>query len=457
MKKMEPSGPQKTRPKVIKHSESLKTLPVVQEASNKSFPQSFPRQYSGENLGEAIEADLNQASAYLYLRVEKKSTKTGECPIYLQVAINKAYFKVSLNISVPEVAWDGTRGQVAGRKYQEQINQCNDALGRASRIFQKYNMTGRYLSKEIFLDEFSQRANLNCFQDYFKNKLEERFKLGIIAKPTYIHNKTILNLLRDFRPGGLPFAEISERFVLQFKKWNEDRLQLKAKESNREQVGGGINRIGKILATLKIYIRIAESEGIRVSNPFKNGQIKIRLVKGQRHSLKLEEYRALVQLFDGGSLPSNEQEVLRAFLFSCHTSLAIGDLKEFNRFVDVHDHSIVYIRKKNKRFGQKVSIPLTPGAKKYLPEKAQFIQFPDQHYNDLLKHIMNKAKVETWLTYHVARHTYATMFLASGGQIHVLKELMGHGKIATTEIYITVAEQWKVEQMEQMSKFLRVA
>jgi integrase/recombinase XerD len=437
--------------------ESPSNLMKNQEASNIIFPQVFPHEYVGENSGEQFEAIMNRANAYLYYRKDKKSEKTGLSPLYLQVGINGNYFKVSLNVFLPESGWDADKAKIKEKRHPEENNICNDALGRASRIFQKYNLTGRFLSKEIFLDEFNQRANLMCFADFFERKLNERLKLGLIGKATYIHNRCVLNYLKQFRPGGLPFAEISERFILQFKVWNENRLESKAKENNRSQSLGSINRVGKILATLKIYIRLAENEGIQVSNPFKFGQIKIRQVKGQRTSLKLEEYRALVLLYDRSSLPLNEQEVLRAFLFSCHTSLAIADLKEFNKFVDIKEDKICYTRKKNRRFGQIIKIPLTNEAKKYLPEKAQFVQFPDQHYNDLLKHIMAKSKIDTWLTFHVARHTFATMYLAAGGQTHVLKELMGHGKITTTEIYITVAEGWKREQMEAMSKFLRVA
>lgn len=453
----EPSGPQKRSKLSPVKSESLKILPVGKEASKIIFPQVFPRHSSGENSGKEFEAIVNQASAYLYVRTDKYNPKTGLYPLYLQVSINGKYFKVSLYISIPKDGYDFTHGKIVGKKYQEEANQVNEALGRASRIFQQYNYSGRYLNKEIFLDEFSRRINLGCFCSFFENKLEDRYKLGLIAKPTYTHNKTVLKLLREFRPGELPFAEISERLMLQFKQWNERRLKKKAKNSNREQINGGINRIGKILATVKIYIRLAESDGIRVANPFKNGIIKIRQVKGQRHSLKKWEYDALVNLFEQNTLPSNEHEVLRAFLFCCNTSLAISDLKEFNKYADVRDGKIHYTRTKNKRFGLGVTVPLSDLAKRYMPTEAKFIDFPDQHYNDLLKHIAMKAKVDTWLTFHVARHTFATMFLAAGNQIQVLKDLMGHSKIATTEIYVSVAEEWKVEQINKMGAFMRVA
>ena len=50
------------------------------------------------------------------------------------------------------------------------------------------------------------------------------------------------------------------------------------------------------------------------------------------------------------------------------------------------------------------------------------------------------AEVQTKLTLHVTRHTFATHYILSGGKLVELMHLLGHSKIETTMIYIHMAE-----------------
>ncbi|MNE42378.1 Tyrosine recombinase XerD [compost metagenome] len=70
--------------------------------------------------------------------------------------------------------------------------------------------------------------------------------------------------------------------------------------------------------------------------------------------------------------------------------------------------------------------------------------------NENLKLIAEKAKISKELSFHTARHTFATLFLAAGGNIAVLKELMGHAAIKTTMVYVHIDAEQRKQQMSLM-------
>lgn len=225
---------------------------------------------------------------------------------------------------------------------------------------------------------------------------------------------------------------------------------------HKDQVNGSINRLGKILATIKVYVRLAIANRHMETNPFDFGRVKISQVDGIRESIKMWELLKLVDLWDSEDLGFREKETLRIFLFSCFSSLRFSDIMAYNRRDFIKDGKLVFIPRKNKRFGKLVSIPVSNEMEKFLPEE-KFISILNKDGNDLLKIIQAKAGVNTKLTFHVGRHTFATMFLASGGQLQVLQQIMGHAKVTETMKYISVAEDWKIEQLKAMGNFIKDA
>ncbi|WP_278035921.1 tyrosine-type recombinase/integrase [Flavobacterium nitratireducens] len=67
-------------------------------------------------------------------------------------------------------------------------------------------------------------------------------------------------------------------------------------------------------------------------------------------------------------------------------------------------------------------------------------KYADQHINDELKKIMLILKIHKKVTFHVARHTFATSFLRAGGQVEKLQKLLGHSDISQTMIYVHIVQ-----------------
>lgn len=66
----------------------------------------------------------------------------------------------------------------------------------------------------------------------------------------------------------------------------------------------------------------------------------------------------------------------------------------------------------------------------------------------VVKEVANRARISEEITPHVLRHTFATMFLAKGGSLAVLKKILGHDRLTTTEIYLNVTNPQIVEEYE---------
>lgn len=68
--------------------------------------------------------------------------------------------------------------------------------------------------------------------------------------------------------------------------------------------------------------------------------------------------------------------------------------------------------------------------------------YSNQKVNAYLKEITLKLKIPKKLTFHSARHTFATtVTLSNGVPIETVSKLLGHSKLATTQVYARVMEQ----------------
>ena|SRR5690606_3327523 len=79
----------------------------------------------------------------------------------------------------------------------------------------------------------------------------------------------------------------------------------------------------------------------------------------------------------------------------------------------------------------------------------------NQKMNKYLKEVAEKCNIETKVTCHIARHTFATMVtLSNGAPIATVSKLLGHSKISTTQIYARVMEKKVGEDMKQLRRLM---
>ena len=69
----------------------------------------------------------------------------------------------------------------------------------------------------------------------------------------------------------------------------------------------------------------------------------------------------------------------------------------------------------------------------------------NQKVNSYLKEIADLCGFSKELTFHCARHTYATLQITLGTDIYTVSKLLGHRHLKTTEIYAKVIDHKKQE------------
>ena len=79
----------------------------------------------------------------------------------------------------------------------------------------------------------------------------------------------------------------------------------------------------------------------------------------------------------------------------------------------------------------------------------------NQKVNSYLKEITTELRIQKHLTFHSARHTFATtVTLSNGVPIETVSKMLGHTKITTTQGYARVLEQKISKDMQYLRNTL---
>lgn len=174
---------------------------------------------------------------------------------------------------------------------------------------------------------------------------------------------------------------------------------------------------------------------------------KPKTVKAERDYLDAAELKRLVDT------PCPDPELKRAFLFSCYTGLRRSDV--FSLTADhVHGRTVSLRMRKTK---DPINIPLSDAALKYLGDtgkKGPLFVWRSQ--NKLRKDLAAWAKaagISKHVTFHVARHTFATLALTYGADIYTVSKLLGHADLKTTQIYAQIIDKKKEEAVNLIPEF----
>jgi site-specific recombinase XerD len=182
------------------------------------------------------------------------------------------------------------------------------------------------------------------------------------------------------------------------------------------------------------------------------------------------EQAEIERIMDIRPIQKHVEFVRDLFLFSCYTGLAYADVKKLkaSEIVKTPDGN-EWIKTKRMKTKTKASIPLLPIPtyiiSKYAkldelaPDDLVFKVYSNQKVNDYLKIVAKQARIGKVVTFHVARHTFATtVTLQNGIPIETVSKMLGHTKLTTTQHYARVLDSKIGKDMEKLKKlYLRIA
>lgn len=383
--------------------------------------------------------------ARIILRKERVN-KDGTSPLALKVNIpNQKAVVIGLGGLRARPGEFTARGQIKGSSDQarDQNLVLQQALGKANDILVRARLNGTTLTPSGFKAEWEAGGGSTDFIGWASKELDRMARVESLGKPTVRLYRSVIRKLRRFAPEGLPFASITKEWLEEFDAWHLRQAQ----RSSRAKDGFSV-RV-KALSTIRRFMKSAIRQGAYVGrSPF--GDFKVPLPRKSIVWLTKEELQQVRRIYDGGHWPAE----LRGFLFSCYTGLRFSDVVALEP-AHVRDGRIRMTAHKNRvKCPTELDIPLTSMAAQLLKPGFPVLALTDQHVNRVLKQVAAMAGIQKKLTFHVARHTFATLFLESGGAVEVLRELLGHSSLSITMIYVHVAGERKSSQMSLMERLL---
>jgi integrase len=209
----------------------------------------------------------------------------------------------------------------------------------------------------------------------------------------------------------------------------------------------------------KRFTNVALTYGWLERNPFAGYTIKTR--EKERGYLTQDEIEAISA--KNITIPRIEQ-VRDIFIFSCYTGLAYADVKKLTaehltNGIDGQKWIVTNRTKTDKRS----AIPLLPQALVILEKYKAHIEqtgmllpvLSNQRMNSYLKEVGDICGITKVLTFHLARHSFATSIaLTNGVPIETVSKMLGHTNLKTTQIYAKVVDTKISQDMERLKEKL---
>lgn len=289
--------------------------------------------------------------------------------------------------------------------------------------------------------------------DWMEHYKQVKSKLGQSGSNAVTINNTMMHLAK-YKGTGVTMKQVDKSFCEGFVLYLASAMTM-GSEENRKRGEHKPKPMAK--STARLYFNTfvtalneAVRDGIISSNPVnmlkKEEKKPIKSVNNNRAYLEIEEVEALI------NTPCLNDVVKNAFLFACFCGLRISDVKSL-KWGDIKSTADgMEVIKEQVKTHQTISVHLNKQALRWMPERGNAkdgdLVFDMPSYftvNYDVKQWAKQAGIDKDVTFHIARHTFATTLLTLGADLYTTSKLLGHQNIRTTQIYAEVVNKKKVE------------
>ncbi len=386
--------------------------------------------------------------------------KDGKEPIYACVTVNKQRAYIALKQNVDPRNWDGGKGLAKGNK--EEVKSINNyleevrlAIGNCYKELQvKRKMLSAKAVKDLYLGEEAEVYSLGRLIKYHNETSTEDLKWSTL-KHYYVTQRYLVKFLEaQFKATDIYLHQLDYKFVKDFEVFLRNH-----KPKDHQPLNN--NGVMKHIIRLKKMVNLAINLQWITNDPF--AAYKLKILKVNREQLSEKELADM----ENKKLSIGRLDMVRdMFVFCCYTGLSYVDMINLTQ-----DHIIAgndgerWIRTCREKTLIPVNVPLLPKALSILDKYKNNIRslsdgrvFPtisNQKVNSYLKEIADLCNITKNITFHIARHTFATtVTLSNGVPIETVSKILGHTKITTTQIYAKVVERKLKEDMQTLKQRL---
>ena len=388
---------------------------------------------------------MNKTFNLLFFVKKSKIKANGTAPIYLRITIDGIPKEISSKRNIIPQKWDSKLQKMSGSS--EEVKAINNYLKTLEHeVFEahhqmmkdKTSTTSGSLKSKLVGTEHRPRMLIPIFQDHndkMRTLVGNEYAPGTLERYKTSLRHTVAFLQWKYAVSDIEINKIDHSFITEY----EFYLRSVRKCANNTAV--------KYIKNFHKVINICLANDWISKNPFSNYKSKLKEVI--REYLSPEEIETMMNK----KFVSNRLEIVRdIFVFSCFTGLAYIDVKQLTpNHISFGIDGDKWIFKNRQKTDTTSKIPLLPIAlsivNKYashpicLNEDRLLPILSNQKMNAYLKEIADVCGINKELTFHIARHTFATtVTLSNGVPIETVSKMLGHTNLKTTQHYAKILD-----------------
>jgi site-specific recombinase XerD len=388
---------------------------------------------------------MSLSLSLLYYIKRSKADSLGKTNIYLRITLagSRSEFSIHRKIGIRE--WS-SRTQLALGNSAE----CQEINRHLGIIKNKI-----YVIQQNFERDNELYSALDIRNELLGRNKQHKMLLVLFQE----HNDEVEALVgREFSAGTIERYKTCKRHVTDFVKHNYKVNDIEVHKVDFKFITSleyylktikknAHNTAVKYIANFKKIIRIALANDWISKDPFLNWKAKLKRV--DREYLNQEE----IEMISNLEIRIPRLDYVRdIFIFSCFTGLAYIDCKHLTKGnLVLGADGEKWIRTTRKKTETRSNIPILPIAAKIIQkyENDPILRYKglvlpvlsNQKMNAYIKEIADLCGIQKNLTFHLARHTFATtVTLTNGVPIESVSKMLGHTNLRTTQHYAKVLD-----------------
>ena len=403
---------------------------------------------------------MNKTFNLLFFIKKNKIRTNGTAPIYLRITIDGKAAEIAAKRYIDPKKWDNKAHKAVGNSQEAKI--LNAYLKTLEQQVYDFHylmlkeedfVTAESLKSKLLGTDVTTRMLIPIFQEH-NDKVEalvgKDFAPGTLEryKTSLKHTQEFLNW--KYKVSDIDITKIDHVFIMDYDFW----LRSVRKCANNTAV--------KYIKNFKKIIRLCMANGWLSKDPFLGYKAKLKVV--ERPYLTKDEIQAI---YEKEFASDRLNQVRDFFIFSCFTSLAYVDVKQLSKSnINIGIDGDQWIFTRRQKTDTSTRVPLLPLARELVLKYENHPQcvnsdvlFPilsNQKMNSYLKEIASVCGINKDLTFHIARHTFATtVTLSNGVPIESVSKMLGHTNIKTTQHYAKILDKKVSEDMSVLRNLLQ--
>lgn len=394
---------------------------------------------------------MDKSFGLLFYLKKPKVYRGGDFPVYMRITVDGNSVEISTKRKADPIKWNTAGGRLSGKTEEaKELNAYLDAVQQSV-----FNAKRKLLERD---GDITAEAIKNILTG--KDPQKKKYLLLEIFRH---HNEQMRALVgREYAPGTLERYETSLKHTQAFISWKYGEEDLDIEKLNYEFLSEyefwlksvrkcSHNSAIKYLSNFRKIVNGCLRRGWLQRDPFPGFKMSLREVA--RTALSEKE----LQLLADKRFPTPRLAQVRdIFLFSCYTGLAYADVKKLHAGGVDGEKWVMVAREKTDVVSR---IPLLPQAlqliERYKTDGAEDTPLlpvlSNQKMNAYLKEIADLCGLSKNLTFHLARHTFATTItLSNGVPIETVGKMLGHRNLKTTQHYARILDSKIAADMQAL-------